>query len=174
MGRFIRVLIHVFLVVCPDGSTETWIMNDQLAVPTDLISIEDPGNSNVDKEHARSDNNMITFKRAQEDSNKPSIIVDIDQEDHSHSYANVYAVKVNNLNLKMLRIYKKETDDDANWVQVDAYEIPNYTNGIIQFDEPIQMGMIKVEARNNVANSRQEDYIFNIDIAVCGFGYGMY
>ena len=146
-------------------------MNFTKSVPTTHISIYDPEpEATHDVEKARPINQKLRFARFP--TGKPSVTVDIDQKDHPHSFATVFAVKIYNDNLETVNIYKKETDDDETWTKVYTGTIPS--NGEIMLPTGEQMGMIKVEPETGSETKDVEFYVFNFDVAVCEYGYGEY
>ena len=152
------------------GKHPEWIMGDDKAVPTSLISIYDPEDLvKHDVDVARPGDKKLKFYKMEHE--KPSVTVDIDQKGHPHSYAVVHAIQINNGNIETVNIYKKTTDDDETWTKIYTGDVP--ANGEIILSSGEQMGMIKVEPETNDEDSEEpEYYIFDFDVAVCAYGTG--
>ena len=161
--------IYVFSGTCPYGQTSEWIMSNKAIVPGSLITVNDPEGEEHETSILGKSTENLEFYRV-EDGRTPSVIVDIDQPGVPDSYANVFAVKIYNVNLETVSIFKKATDNDSTWTLVYNGTIPK--DGEITLENGQQMGMIKIQVETGSALVENEWFIFNFDVAVCSYGAG--
>ena len=145
-------------------------MDNTTLVPKNLITYHDPGNDVHDVTDVRPGGNRVDFWQDRDD--KPYVVIDIDQPGQPHSHATVVAVKILNGNLETVRLYKKATDTDKDWVPLVAGAV-SVTNEAIHIPGE-QVGMLKVVPETNIPDVDAEHFIFSVDVAVCEYGVGEY
>ena len=154
-------------------------MSDNKAVPDDRITLkedeyqgtEEDSQGRWDSLLVRPGGDPVIFNKQLNDSSAPYVVVDLEEENNNNGYAHVYAIKLLNSNVGSVIIQRQETDGSP-WVDVGPGTFDVDASGMIEIPlAPVQMGKIKVTMKT-IRKEGDEHYEFDMDIAVCGYGYG--